>query len=136
MESGTLGFRIKSKIANGVLYLKDNQVYSIRYADVNLYQDGEFKDTILNHILTNDEEVFIKSQAEINVKKFLKSPSTAKFASYSKWEFSKKDGYIFAKAYVDSQNSFGAMVRSDFEMKVKIDTNTIVSLKLDGEECL
>ncbi|MCI9246875.1 MAG: hypothetical protein HFJ30_07165 [Clostridia bacterium] len=62
----------------------------------------------------------------------LKSPSTVRFAPYSQWNFSKKDGCISVKSYVDSQNSFGATIRTQFEMKTK--NNTIISLKLDGKE--
>lgn len=132
MANGTIGYRINENNLSGILYIKNGKIYSIRYSDKYLYKDGKVKDSLSNYFLTPKEEVNAKSQAEIAIKKVLKSPSTAKFASYSEWEFSKNDGYIITKAYVDSQNSFGATVRNQFEVTTK--DGSITSLKIDGEE--
>jgi hypothetical protein len=60
-----------------------------------------------------DTEAYV--DAEAIVKKTLKSPSTAKFpsSSYATVEHYSTDGFKVS-SYVDSQNGFGAMIRSDW----------------------
>lgn len=58
--------------------------------------------------------------AEEAVKQKLKSPSTAKFPYYDTDSLSKSsDGSYTISSYVDSQNSFGAMIRSQWSCKMK-----------------
>ncbi|WP_019850655.1 hypothetical protein [Desulfitobacterium sp. PCE1] len=60
--------------------------------------------------------------AEQEVKSNLKSPSTAKFQRYSDEYVAETDdeNIFMVKGYVDSQNGFGAMIRSDYIVKVEI----------------
>lgn len=53
--------------------------------------------------------------AEMNVEMMLKAPSTAKFNSSPLVE--EKDGIYSIKSWVDSENSFGAMIRSSWSAK-------------------
>jgi len=54
------------------------------------------------------------------VKKSLKAPSTAKFGSYGNSSVYHYTGCKFVvKGYVDSQNSFGAMLRSNYSVTLK-----------------
>ena len=70
----------------------------------------------------------------------MKSPSSAKFpgsfmSPYEDWSF-VKDGTEYAvSSYVDSQNSFGAMIRSQFIIiyEWKDGVATVISLVFDGE---
>ena len=53
------------------------------------------------------------------VKLQLKSPRSAKFGSYGQTDVSLHQDCIFSvKGYVDSQNGFGAMIRSQYEVKL------------------
>jgi hypothetical protein len=53
-------------------------------------------------------------QLRNHVKEQLKSPSTAKFPFFD-WVSTKTENQTyFVKSYVDSQNSFGATVRTEF----------------------
>jgi len=66
--------------------------------------------------------------AEDAVKKKLKSPSTAKFPGTV--EKSKHINYLGSGEYeinswVDSQNGFGAMIRSNFSVIIVFDDNTV-----------
>ena len=36
----TLGFRIKTNNYNAILYIKDKNIYSIRYTDIDLYRNN------------------------------------------------------------------------------------------------
>lgn len=73
------------------------------------------------------------------VRQKLKAPSTAKFPS--PWKFSTEDnvkynggGVYIVSGYVDSENAFGAMVRTRFNAKVKQNSQhswDLVSLTLE-----
>ena len=75
-------------------------------------------------IITSAERAQLQSIAKEVVLNYLKSPSTAEFPGsffnpYEGWGFTKNDANNFeVSGYVDSQNSFGAMLRSDFYMKI------------------
>ncbi|MEI3040485.1 MAG: hypothetical protein V8T90_15590 [Victivallales bacterium] len=60
--------------------------------------------------------------SQLFVEKRLKSPSSAKYpfgaASKGAVKHIGNDVY-FVKSYVDSQNSFGATIRTNFELKIK-----------------
>lgn len=57
-------------------------------------------------------DAFVVSQ-EI-IKRYLKAPSTAKFASYSGSVVTLKGNLFYVTSYVDAQNSFGAMLRNRY----------------------
>lgn len=73
--------------------------------------------------LSNDEIAYAAQQF---VEKYLKSPSTAEFPELFKSTVTKKgsDTY-YISSYVDSENGFGAMIRSNYVVELK--------LKADGE---
>jgi hypothetical protein len=133
------GYRINTEYLNNItLYIEDGEVLGIRYADRNIYENGEYKQKLTDFILTDKERIAIISEAEEYVKSSLKSPSTSKFPSQllksEDWKVWKEDGAIFVQSYVDAQNSFGAEIRSQFQLKV-ID-NVVVSYILDGTEMI
>lgn len=75
------------------------------------------------------------------VEKALKCPSTAKFPSRYGGDVKvvEKDGDYLIGAYVDSQNGFGAMIRSEYYCILKFggknDSDfTLDSLYIDGEQ--
>jgi len=108
-----------------------------------LYSDG----------MRNTEYIFwedvggpsqMKARVEAGIEVILKSPSSADFAGsfwdpYEGWGFDKWPGGIGVSGYVDSQNSFGAMIRSQFSVIFEVDTGenrgnpTMVYLNFDGE---
>jgi hypothetical protein len=129
------GYRIKTSFSDNVILYMDssNNIISIRWADKDFYKDGQ---TILNfkdYTITFDEENNYNIDAQDRIKKVLKAPSTAKFPSITKWGFTKDNGVVTVSAYVDSENSFGAMLRSNFQIKYAKD-GAIMSLIFDGKE--
>lgn len=62
-------------------------------------------------------QIMAKIMARNFVKDVLKSPASAEFENEKVWYL--KDSTFMVKGTVDSQNSFGAMLRSYFECKVK-----------------
>jgi hypothetical protein len=64
---------------------------------------------------------------EKSVKAQLKAPSSAKFAPLNQQHISRitrQEYHYRVQSYVDSQNSFGAMLRSDFDCSVHYDPST------------
>lgn len=133
---GETGYRISTDdINNIILYLKpDKSINIVRYADKNLYKDGELLSTINDYYVSYGEKLNLKTLCEDTIKDLLKSPSTAKFPNASKWNVWKEDGKIYIQSYVDAQNSFGAELRSEFQFIIDTDSNTVESLIFDGEE--
>lgn len=70
-------------------------------------------------------ESWAKSYAQIIVKDNLKAPSTAKFCNTAREMTAKNMGGSKWKVtgWVDAENSFGAMIRSDFEVVLELNSN-------------
>ena len=73
----------------------------------------------LNHIYETDNSVYVYEITKDHVKKQLKSPSTAKFPKYNEVKIYKKDDTYVIGGYVDAQNSFGAMIRTNYSAVVQ-----------------
>ncbi|WP_338977107.1 hypothetical protein [Fusobacterium nucleatum] len=132
------GYRISisdSEINNLILYLKENKdIEAINWADINFYKDGEIKDNIKDYTLTSSQRAQYQNRAEELIKSILISPATAKFPNSNQWNIRINKGIVFMQSFVDSQNAFGAVIRSDFKIKYDTKTATIISLIIDGEE--
>jgi hypothetical protein len=78
-------------------------------------------------------------QCEEFVKNRLKAPSTADFPFLDRTVIPEGANTYIVRSYVDAQNGFGAMIRSDFRCEIRYNggedadiTNwTLVSLSLD-----
>lgn len=134
---GSKGYRVKASISesdNIILYIgNDNKVISIRWADKDFYKNGQVLLNFNDYVITWDEKNECNIDAQKRVKSLLKAPSTAKFPSISEWKFGKENGIIIAQAYVDSENSYGAKIRSEFQIKYDKNKN-VISLIIDGVE--
>lgn len=77
---------------------------------------GESEPTI------DDKKSFAWSAAENEVEQQLKSPSTAKFQWYDSDNVkqTEEEDVFLVKAYVDSENGFGAMIRTNYIAKIKV----------------
>lgn len=86
----------------------------------------------------------LKWRTESLIEQLLKSPSSAKFAGgflnpLDGWGFTKESQQISVSGYVDSQNAFGAMLRSQFAVIYSVDLGgnqasiTPVYLNFDGQ---
>ncbi len=68
---------------------------------------------------TGDDSSMSYVQAMNFVKSTLKSPSSAKFPYFGEGQKTGTDTYK-VDSYVDSQNGFGAMIRSDFSITLQL----------------
>lgn len=134
---GSKGYRIKasfSKNNNIILYVdSNNKVICIRWADKDFYRDGKALLNFDDYLITWDEQNEYNIDAQKRIKALLKAPSTAKFPSINNWKFGKDNGIVIVQAYVDSENSYGAKLRSEFQIKYDSNKN-VVSLIFDGVE--
>lgn len=77
--------------------------------------------------------------AKHTVENLLKSPSTAKFSNVNAYELSNMKDVWAVNGYVDSQNSFGAMIRSIWEVQLDYRDGkggTVKSVIFDGKQVL
>ena len=75
--------------------------------------------------------------AESVIEKILKAPSTAKFVDVEAYELSNEKDVWAVNGYVDSQNSFGAMIRNQWEVQLDYRDGkggTVKSILFDGEK--
>lgn len=130
------GYRITSDgIKNIILYIRsDYTVYSIKYADKFLYNDNSVISSIKDYYLSDEEKSSLEIKSEKMIKNILKSPSTAKFPTILEWNFDKNTERILIQSYVDSQNNFGSMIRSYFQITLSSDQTSVVSFIFDGQE--
>lgn len=67
-----------------------------------------------------DARLSAVTTAEIAVKNRLKAPSTAKFPVYTQAKVTHSGDVYTVVSYVDSQNGFGAILRSYFKVKMRL----------------
>lgn len=75
--------------------------------------------------------------AESLIEGSLKAPSTAKFSGVKAYELSDQKDVWVVNGYVDSQNGFGAMIRSSWEVQLDYRDGKggeIKSILLDGKK--
>lgn len=124
-----------------VYFYQDETVNSINSGTIKFYENGQKVEDLKNRLLTTEEKTQLKSWAEDNIKQILKSPSSAEFPGglltpFEDWSFSKNATTYTVSSYVDSQNSFGAMIRSQFVITYEWEEGTgkVTSLIFDGEK--
>jgi hypothetical protein len=84
-----------------------------------------------------DRKIMSTVFAEENIENILKSPSTAKFVDVRAYELSNQKDVWAVNGYVDSQNSFGAMIRSQWEVQLDYRNGKggiVKSILFDGKE--
>jgi hypothetical protein cdifA_19763 len=138
---GETGYRVEAVYNNTafkiILYLdKDKKAYTIKYMDYDLLKEKKVVATLKDYTLTMDEATALQISCQSKVEEILKSPSTAKFPSIDKWGMQKEKNKVTIQGYVDSQNSFGAELRSEFQFVIDTKTSTIKSFIFDGKELI
>lgn len=136
-EKGVKGYRLTSDgIKNIIVKIKDGQVYSIRWANNNLYANGKQEAKLSDWTMTINEQSILQIKSQDAITSILKSPKTAEFPNITKWAFNKNKDRIIVQSYVDSQNGFGAMIRSNFQITFSPSGETIIEIIFDGKKIL
>lgn len=89
--------------------------------DIVLYENGKQVNDFVylyNAMLYTDVPPYpIKDYFEQDVKEYLKSPSSAIF-TYNSFRYLENENRFYYDGWVEAQNSFGAMVKENFELKL------------------
>ena len=97
---------------------EDGSLLSIMSGQIFFWADGEVVKQVQDVFVTTEQYAKLAYKSEDLVKAQLKSPSTAKFPGKimdkSEWKITKSGNTYFVNSWVDSQNSFGAIIRSEF----------------------
>lgn len=120
-----------------VVYLnRDRTINSINSGTTKYFENGKAVRNANDHIYTIDQKIQIKIWAEDAVSAKLKAPSTATFANSGEWSYSRDKDIFTAVAYVDAQNGFGMMTRSNFAVRIKWDGEssqaTVLSVDIEN----
>jgi predicted nucleic acid-binding Zn ribbon protein len=87
--------------------------------------------------LSSNEHYEYISIAKEYVTNILKTPSTASFPDEvkekSKWSVSRNTSVVTITSFVDSENSFGARLRSSFKVQINHNSKELMCLDFDGE---
>lgn len=106
--------------------IEDDTFGSLQVTYDMLYYDEWYLPT------STTEQASYQTKTETAVKSILKSPKTADFPLLD-WFFGKNHFYFAVQSYVDAQNSFGAVVRSDFTFIYSTMTGELVYAVFDSE---
>ena len=116
-----IGFTILMNIVDFVAYSKMSPEEKMEYDNKKKIAEEEKAkkqaEKDLEYIYEIDNSYYAYELIKSHVKEKLKSPSTAKFPSKIKIT-KNKDTYII-QGYVDSQNSFGATVRTKYIAEIQ-----------------
>lgn len=132
---GLIGYRVSTeldKIGDVCVYFDNEKLRQVRFLGQYLYRNQQVEAVAQDFYVTTDEATSYQINCQKAIKELLKSPATAKFPNITEWGLKKEDGVVTVQSYVDAQNSFGAMIRSYFQFKIK--DNTVTSLMFDGTE--
>lgn len=97
---------------NGIVY----NVISGKNAEIGVDVDTE-------HIINSIYECYCE-----NVKRGLKAPATAVFCKSDELQITELEGVYTVSGWVDSQNSYGAMIRTPFKLKMKNENGKIICM--------
>ena len=116
-----------------VYITKDNMLSEISVNFNPIYKNNKVLNKVVAFTrITPDEETECQFICQKTVKKMLKSPSSAKFCGYADYSWIKENGIITAQGFVDSENSFGAMIRTNYALKYNCVTKQPISINVDG----
>ncbi len=132
---GLKGYRLSTELDNigqVCVYFDHEKLRQVRFLSQYLYRNQKVEAVAQEFYINTDEGTKYQISCQNAIKELLKAPSTAKFPNITEWKFGKENGVVTIQSYVDAQNSFGAMMRSDFQFKFKDDK--VISLIFDGTE--
>ena len=118
-----IGFTIFMNVVDSIAYSKMSPEEKLEYDNKKKIAEEEKAkkqaEKDLEYIYDIDNSYYAYELIKNYVKENLKSPSTAKFPSKQEVEITKnKDTYII-RGYVDSENSFGATVRTKYIAEIQ-----------------
>lgn len=94
----------------------DYKVCRIYAGDTDIYNDGAVVGDVNDILVSSMQYATLCNSAQSDVSNYLKSPSTAVYPDVlaDDWTVVRDSDYFYVKSYVDSQNGFGATLRTNF----------------------
>ena len=130
----TKGYRIKeNNLSNIILYITGNEVTAIRYADFDMYANNKLNYKTSDFYMKSSEMTKYQLFCQDTMKQLLVSPATADFAGFSDWKYYKTPKEIIVSSFVDSQNQFGAIIRTNFKFTFSPDGKTVTDVIINGQ---
>lgn len=121
---------------SAILIVIERKTDYIVSGDIVLYKDGKVVNNINNYTISDAEKGEFIYYAKEFVKQGLKAPSTAEFPGtllgISDWKVSRNKDVVTVQSYVDSQNGFGAMIRSNFAVQMSYSSKDCLYVVIDG----
>ncbi len=118
-----IGFTIFMNVVDSIAYSKMTPEEKLEYDNKKKIAEEEKAkkqaEEDLKYIYDTDNSSYAYALITDYVKDKLKSPSTAKFPSKSGVKISKNNDTYIIQGYVDSQNSFGATIRTKYIAEIK-----------------
>lgn len=134
-DSG-VSFTVSYNGYSAILIVIERKTDYISSGDITLFKNGKAIDNINNYTLSDYEKITFINRAEEQVKRGLKSPSSAEFPGtvleIGEWNISRNKDVVTVISYVDSQNGFGAMIRSKFAVQLSYSSSELLYLEIDG----
>ena len=114
---------------NFLVYLnQDETVNSINSGTIKFFENGAAVSNVNDKIVSSTQRGLIIISAQEDVENNLKAPTTAEFPGEvleaDQWNVSRDGTTYVITSYVDAQNSFGAMIRSNFQVTYEWDGST------------
>lgn len=126
------------KTEGNIIYVyltKNNKLSEIEVNFNPVYKNGKILNKVVAFTELNvEEKTNCQMICESLIEKMLKSPTTAKFCDYLDYRWSKENGIIKAQGYVDSQNGFGAMIRTNYVLTYDCVKQKAISINVDGKK--
>ena len=104
----------------------DKSIKNIVYETVTIYAEGNPLNKFSDVAVSNKERAEYEVAAQSAVKDKLKSPSTASFQSFP--VITRSKDIVLVKGKLDAQNGFGAMIRSDYIVKMQLPNKTALDV--------
>jgi len=94
----------------------DYKVCRIYAGDTDIYNNGAVVGDVNDILVSSMQYATLCNSAQSDVSNYLKSPSTAVYPDVlgDDWTVVRDSDYFYVKSYVDSQNGFGATLRTNF----------------------
>lgn len=127
--NGSKGYRLKTDRGNVIAYFKDDKLYSLRWADRDLYKEGKTLVKLNDYLLTDGEFMNVILNLKSVIKTDLNDPDSAEFADYSEWRYKKTPEGILVKSWLRAKNAFGAKIKRSFVAELSPDGSNIRNLQ-------
>ncbi len=117
--------KIKSNVFNVTVNLTEEQIAKANAKAAEEAAKAERELQEKRNTISTTESVTIIDYCKEIINSLLKAPSTAEYPGSwlnptEGWQMAKNNNLVTVKSYVDAQNSFGAMIRSEFIIQIQM----------------